>query len=567
MNKYFILFFVCLGLLAPSTGKILATDISLGPDTTKVSVSDTFGVTVYVNTSGTVINSAEGIVSFPNDLLSVESVSMSGSIFSIWVEQPSFSNGAGIVSFNGGSPNPGFNGNRGALIRIIFRAKKIGTANISFNSASVYANDGLGTDVTSARQGSSITISPSSEVKPVTVNTLGAPQITSVSMPDPEQWYSKNQAVFAWNVPRQVSATQILLSSFPNSTPNVTYNPPIGNKEITQLADGISYLHVRFASTNGWGETAHRKIKIDTTPPTDLTATSEVTDDDYIRLVLTSKDKTSGVRSYKVTSNGELLSEISVESNVNSTASLVLPALSRGFHELSVLASDRAGNKTERGISVESPLLKAPKITQFTDTIVKGGRIEVSGTTYLLGDVHVFIQSEGKEAKSYPVKANEAGVFMFKSDGISEVGLTSLWAVASRGGDIMSEPSSRVYIRVNKAFIVRTGLFAIDVLIVLIPLLLLILLLMFTTYYGFHKFRVMRKKLRADLDGTEEESHKIFEVIKNDVKNSINLFKKLNLRRKTSSEEKDILLTLTKDVEEAEKYFEKKIKKIEKEDL
>lgn len=273
------------------------------------------------------------------------------------------------------------------------------------------------------------------------------------------------------------------------------------------------------------------------------------------------------MQSYKVLWNGNQLGETSVEPSLNSSVSFVIPALPSGTQELSVRAYDRAGNFVTENISVSVPRIKTPKITEYSEVITKEGQIIIKGTTYPSGDVFVFIKDGDDEPKKYPVKADDTGVFEFKSGHISHVGLASAWVVASRGESIQSEASEVVYVKVNKSLVVRTGLFAIEVLMVLIPLILLLLLLMFTTYYGFHKFRVMRRRLLLDLDKTEDDSRKIFEVIKDDVKKSIHLFKKLSTRRKISDEEKEVLETLSKDVEQAEEYFEKRIEKIEREDL
>ncbi len=79
--------------------------------------------------------------------MSVKSISTGGSIFSLWVEQPSFSNKDGIISFNGGVPNPGYKGASGKILTVVFQAKSVGTANLGFNSSAIRENDGLGTDV------------------------------------------------------------------------------------------------------------------------------------------------------------------------------------------------------------------------------------------------------------------------------------------------------------------------------------------------------------------------------------------------------------------------------------
>ena len=109
-----------------------AANLSIISEKSSVNLNDVFVTTIYINSQGVAINNAEGDMSFPADLLQVQSVSTSDSVFSIWVEQPSFSNTAGTISFNGGIPNPGFNGSTGKLFRVIFKAIKAGSVPISF---------------------------------------------------------------------------------------------------------------------------------------------------------------------------------------------------------------------------------------------------------------------------------------------------------------------------------------------------------------------------------------------------------------------------------------------------
>src|SRR3989344_8514414 len=73
-------------------------------------VGTTFSVGVYVSSADQAMNAASGVISFPADKLAVESLSKSGSIFSLWVQEPSFSNSAGAVNFEGIVLNPGFTG-------------------------------------------------------------------------------------------------------------------------------------------------------------------------------------------------------------------------------------------------------------------------------------------------------------------------------------------------------------------------------------------------------------------------------------------------------------------------
>ena len=93
------------------------------------------------------MNAASGAISFPPDKLEVISLSKTGSIFTLWVQEPLFSNSSGAVNFEGIALNPGFTGIGGKLITVNFKAKAAGAAVLNFSSGSVLANDGKGTNI------------------------------------------------------------------------------------------------------------------------------------------------------------------------------------------------------------------------------------------------------------------------------------------------------------------------------------------------------------------------------------------------------------------------------------
>ena len=49
--------------------------------------------------------------------------------------------------------------------------------------------------------------------------------------------------------------------------PTVVFDPPIGNKVLKNLGDGIWYYNIRFKNASGWGAITHFKIQIDTVAP------------------------------------------------------------------------------------------------------------------------------------------------------------------------------------------------------------------------------------------------------------------------------------------------------------
>ncbi len=156
----FVKVFVCtlmvgIGLL--HTIRADAATMSLNSSVVKVTEGSTFTVSVSVNTQGKTINNAEASISYPNDIVEVVSLGYGSSIFTLWAEVPSFSNSNGVISFNGGIPNPGYTGS-GGVMSVTFRAKKVGNASIALSGVAIRENDGLGTNIFSGQRNISIEV-------------------------------------------------------------------------------------------------------------------------------------------------------------------------------------------------------------------------------------------------------------------------------------------------------------------------------------------------------------------------------------------------------------------------
>ena len=98
-----------------------SASLSLASSRRTISIGETASVSVVLSTGGVSINAASATISFDRSKLEVTSISRSGSVFTLWAEEPTFSNSQGIVSFGGGLPTPGFSGSGATLIRISFR--------------------------------------------------------------------------------------------------------------------------------------------------------------------------------------------------------------------------------------------------------------------------------------------------------------------------------------------------------------------------------------------------------------------------------------------------------------
>jgi hypothetical protein len=148
-------------------------------------VGDKVTVRVMVS-SESPINAVSAVLAIPTSIFSIESVSKSGSILNFWVTEPTFSKGAGILSFEGVKLN-GFPGGTGAVVTATLKAIAPGTGTILFNSGQILANDGQGTDVTSGMSKATFAVVPKKEV-PVTTPKASVKEevVVEEEIPEPE---------------------------------------------------------------------------------------------------------------------------------------------------------------------------------------------------------------------------------------------------------------------------------------------------------------------------------------------------------------------------------------------
>ena len=142
---------VAVSMLLPTLAS--AAMLALSPVSGTYAVGKTFSVQVKVSSYSQAINAASGTLSYPTDLLSVVSVSKSGSLLTNWlppgVNGPVSTPSRGVVTFEGITLSE-YQGAPKALFTVVFRVKAEGTADIKFQDGVILASDGNGTDVTQA---------------------------------------------------------------------------------------------------------------------------------------------------------------------------------------------------------------------------------------------------------------------------------------------------------------------------------------------------------------------------------------------------------------------------------
>lgn len=102
---------------------------------------------IMVSSPKQAANAISGVLSFPADRLQVSSVSKIGSVLSLWVVEPTFSNSQGRVNFEGVVPNPGFSESNGRVLAVTFKVVETGPADVRLTSGALLANDGYGTNI------------------------------------------------------------------------------------------------------------------------------------------------------------------------------------------------------------------------------------------------------------------------------------------------------------------------------------------------------------------------------------------------------------------------------------
>ncbi len=128
-----------------------AAFLYFSPSSGSYAKGENFVASVFVGT-GEAMNAVRGRIIVPTEYLEVITVNQINSIINLWVQKPSFSNAGsfGNIQFEGVVLNPGFEGSRGRIVDVVFRIKKQGAADVIIEESTILANDGLGTNITTA---------------------------------------------------------------------------------------------------------------------------------------------------------------------------------------------------------------------------------------------------------------------------------------------------------------------------------------------------------------------------------------------------------------------------------
>lgn len=142
MFKKFLILFLFSIFYFLFSNSAYAARVFFEPQPTIYKVGDDFTLSLILDTESQPINAVEISILAPK-LLKIKSVSKSGSIIQLWVNEPSFS--GGTVNLTGGIPG-GTTTRKGIIAKITFQAVAVGEGNIALIPGSAaLLNDGQGT--------------------------------------------------------------------------------------------------------------------------------------------------------------------------------------------------------------------------------------------------------------------------------------------------------------------------------------------------------------------------------------------------------------------------------------
>lgn len=550
-----------------------ADTLYMSPSSGSYLSGKTFPVRVLVSSTGQSINAVSGTLSFPQDKLQVVSISKSDSILTLWVQEPSFSNTQGTVSFEGVVPNPGFTGASGRVLTINFKVVAQGEASVKFSSGSVLANDGNGTNILRTIGTASFSLGgspvpsvnniPADDASTRDPRSPGVPSIVSDDFPDSKIWYAKDSGTFSWKLGDDITATRLLLGKIASSEPTVVYDPAISSKQLDDIDDGLWYLHVQLKNSYGWGAVAHYPFRVDMTKPDAFTirelARADTTDPRG-RFSFQATDGASGINHYSIQINGGDSEDWRDDGSGVYTTSPLPP----GNHTLVARAYDEAGNYAVASVDWKIDPISAPHITTYTESVTSESPLRVSGTAIANSKVHLFLARGNDEPIEVVTKVDSSGEFSALFEDELARGTYHLWGITEDRRGARSEPSSEKIVVVKTGWIRSIATSVMSTLAIVVPIVALIFGFVFVVLYGMHKIRTIRRGVRRELREVENLMDKAFMLLKEDIEDSIRLLERAKNRRKLTQEEDAIIERFRQNIADAEKVIKKEIHDVER---
>lgn len=471
---------------------------------------ETFFVDVKIDAGSLSINAAQVRINFPEDKLKIEGTSKDNSIFSLWPDEPAFSNEKGELFFSGGLPHPGFQGNNGQVLRIQFKAEKEGEIKLNFDNSQVLADDGEGTDVLSRVFEETYLIRPS------------VPEILSGTHPEQGRWYSANNLEIYWQLSQDTTKVSFVLDKYPQTWPDEIPEGRISSYTYKNIEDGIWFFHLRVKTDKGWSNARHFQVLIDTTPPQpfDIVIDNEgdPTNPQPV-LYFKTDDSVSGVDRYvvKIGEGADVFTEI-LPSNP-----FQMPLREPGVYQVVVEAFDKAENYRDSLTRVEIEPIQKPVITVWPGKFISGSEtFYLAGTALPEVEIIIFLRRNSQDFEEWRTRSNERGEWSFSSSDILKSGFYHLSAMAQDGRGAVSKLSEEKNIEIDFSGLELGSVMVTFAALAVVLLSVFILAIIFIGFSAYKAFQ-LRKYLRKETKEAKEALYQSFLELEKEVERKIEM--------------------------------------------
>jgi len=472
-----------------------AASFYFSPSSVKLNVGQTATVTLYVSSADQSINAAEGTIVLPAAYVSGVSVSKTGSVFSLWPEEPSI-NGASI-HFAGGKPSPGYQGSGGKILSFTIRGTAEGTGLITLTGGRIIQND---TNVYSGAGTSTVSVT----------RTVSGATISSTSHPDQNAWYQTRDAALSWTKPSGATSYSYTLTHSGTEAAK-TGSGAATSANFTGLADGIWTLSLTTTYSDGKTAASSFTVRVDDTDPSAFTATVEQqgTSDPRPILKFKADDQPAGIDHYEILIDGKSI-------GVTSDLQFQLPVQVPGTHNFVIRAFDKAGNTTDASGTFTVEGFAGPTITHWPNFISVLEPMFFKGRARY--DAKILLHIDGQVVGEFLVKENLSDDAKRQNDvskltgdrevewsynyrGVVPPGRHVVYAHQQRPDGALSNRSNEVQVIVLWTVVSIFGMSVPTVLIGFIGMFALMLILIAVWY----RFRILLALVRRRIDDTEKE--------------------------------------------------------------
>jgi len=565
-----ILIITLLTLFFGNISEIRAQEASfyISPASESYDVNQTFNVTVFIDSGGAAINAAQATISFPTATLKVVGISKTNSIFSLWTQEPVYSNSKGQISFGGGLPSPGYRGSAGKVMTISFQGRGAGKATLYFTGEAILANDPWGTNLFSYSSGGTYFIGgvpeefpPEAPPKPPT-RVPPAPEVTSPTHPRPDKWYSNNSPIFHWDLTSDIIGVNIDFNQQSIVDLGNVSQGVFNSKTFKDIEDGVWYFHIKLKNNIGWGRASHSRIQIDTKAPHPFEITIDNEGDatnPQPLLYFEAKDDLSGISHYEIRlGEGDVFSLVEVQTNP-----FRLPHQTPGIHALEVKAVDEAGNKTLSTSEAKIESILAPEITVCQDVFRAGEEaLFIEGSALPNIEVIIFFEREGKLITKWQVSSDEHGNWSLREEGLFKSGIYTISARAKDSRGAISNPSKECLVKVIlQGFSLGPWIIGYRALTFIFIILLLIGILVLV--YLLKRMQRAREAIAEETKDLKEKFYKEYEELREGVRKQLEMLKEAKSKRELTGKEKEMEEALLRDLADIERVVREELRDIE----